>query len=144
MVKRNVLSLLLFLCMTFAIGAQDGDNKNSDVAGTRPSATRRNPQTQANTDFGKLTFFIINETGFTIKAIYICKSNAAGQVIWGENILASPIYKGESFTVNLDNYDFASTYNIRLMDADGDYYSKFNLNLKPRGTIKIEIADFEL
>jgi len=92
-------------------------------------------------DSENFTFVIFNNTGFTVRNIFIYQ---AGGKNWGANILGNPLYSGQSVTVSLNRPPGAgSLYDIRMVDIDGDSYIKYGQELSEHGKISIGIGDFE-
>lgn len=140
--KKNIV-LLLLIGVAFAAKGQESDtrllNLLDNVLGTTSGAGKTPSTAKQNTD--SPTFSIINNTGFTIKNIFICQTNTEN---WGDNILNNPLYNGQSAIVML-NQPLAEVdrYNIRMVDIDGDQYSKYNVRIGEYSTIKMGISDFE-
>ena len=140
MSKKTILLAVLIFGVIGAASSQD--------AGWRPdrqdegsSQQGRSLNAFAASDAEKPAIVVIvNETGFTIRNIYICKADNED---WGNNNLANALYNKESVNITLDQPDRESLYNVRLVDADGDFYTKYNVKIRERTTIKVGISDFE-
>jgi len=132
MVKFRFLFTVLFFAAVFAVFPQDGSERSD------PSNRRRPGPPSA--DSGKLSFSVLNETGFPVRAVFVCKSDNED---WGENILASPLLDKERVSVSIDFFERGITYNIRVQDVDGDFYSKYNVGLRERSVVKMEMTDLE-
>ena len=132
------LVLLLLLGVACTVSAQDDNgrllNMVDGILSTAEERLTRNP----TGDFP--TFTIINNTGFTIRTIYVCRS---GSESWGSNVLNFPLYNGQNVSINMSQPLDGSTFNIRLIDVDGDLYSKYDVALKSRSVIRMGISDFE-
>ena len=132
MTKTRFLFIVMSFMVVFAAFSQDRDR------GDRIDARR--PLSSSADAASKISFSIMNETGFTVKSVYVCKQDEQG---WGENVLANLLSSQERAVVSVENYDPNALYCIRIQDIDGDYYSKANIKLRDRGTIKMEINDLE-
>jgi hypothetical protein len=88
------------------------------------------------------SFYILNNTGFTIKSIYVCQANTED---WGPNIFTGTyLYNGHSVLVTPDQPPGGITScNIRLVDVDGDRYSKYGVEIVEHSTVRIDIGDFD-
>ena len=92
-------------------------------------------------DSAPRSFTILNETGFAMKEIYVRKANSQN---WGESIITQPLYSGQSVAVRLGaSFDPQSRYSIRMVDIAGDAYSKNNIKIRERSTVRMAIGDFE-
>ena len=130
MVKnKTFFLLLLFFFAVFGVFAQNGSD--------RPERTRRPSISETQ---GRISFSILNETGFAVRSIFIKK---ADNNEWGESILPHLLYNRENFTVSLENFESDILYDVRVQDIDGDFYTKYNIRLRERSTVRMEISDFE-
>ncbi|MCL2138246.1 MAG: hypothetical protein FWH41_01815 [Treponema sp.] len=138
MLKKIFWTTLLFATVVYGITAQDGlvnmvDGIINSVEGLQSSA--------AGTEGESLVFRVVNDTGFTVKNVFVCK---AGEKNWGKNYLTNNLSKGQHITINLGvPPDDAALYNVRIIDVDGDAYTKYNLEIKRRDRISIGIGDME-
>ena len=138
LLKRISLVVIIGFGVMYAAGAQDGPNRQDP--GKTPSAP-------ANADSEKISFSIQNDTGFTIKNIFVCRVDSSD---WGNNVLVNPLYKQglynkHSALITIEKPKDSNTlYNIRLVDKDGDSYAKYNQKLSENITIKVGISDFSM
>lgn len=86
---------------------------------------------------------IVNETGYPIYFLYI--SNIASDS-WGTDRLGADIISnGRSATVNLPYpLDVAKSYDIRVVDSDGDSYTKWNVLVQANSRIVFKMSDFDV
>jgi hypothetical protein len=113
-----------------------------DVLNAAVEAGKDTPPAPRQPAAKRPSFYILNNTGFTVKSIYVCRTDTAD---WGPDIFTGPyLYNGRSVLVTPDErFDGAENYNIRLVDVDGDFYSKYNVKISDRDTLRISIDDFE-
>jgi len=131
MVKNRIFFLILLLFPVFAAFAQDAD---------RADAANRRRGIQPSGDPGRISFSVMNEVGYTLKSVFVCK---AGDKEWGENMLSNPLYPKVRVTVSIEGFDKDSLYNIRVQDDGGDFYSKYDFSLRERITVRMVIDDLE-
>ena len=87
-----------------------------------------------------ITLPIINDTGYTVKSIFICKD---GESDWGENLLPAILPKGRPIIVTLEVAAGKQLYNIRMIDIEGDKYTRKNIDIKRRNRVTIREEDVE-
>jgi hypothetical protein len=144
---RRTLCLFFLILIPFLAFSQDNSNRIlnflDDVlsaaveAGKEASATASSPQLSEGPSF----FYILNNTGFTVRGIYVCQADTEN---WGSNLFNGYLYNGQSTMVPLKQpLAEENHYNIRLVDADGDRYSRYNVELTEHGTVRISISDFD-
>jgi hypothetical protein len=141
--KKSVLALLLLAGVSMAALPQDSaarllnlldDMLSAAVESGRTSAPAQSPSQNPS-------FSLQNNTGFTIKNIFVCR---AGDENWGENILGGFLYHGQSTSVSLVTpLEEGNGYNIRVVDVDGDHYSKYNVKIGDFSTVSMSISDFD-
>jgi hypothetical protein len=130
--------LLLLLAALAAVPQDDGGNLWNRIDGLLNTAEERLTPAAGSTIS---SFTIRNTTGFVARSIFIRK---AGETNWGNNILQQPLYNGQNISVRFDQtFDQSALYSVRMVDIDGDSYTKHNLNIRERSRVVIEIADFE-
>jgi len=72
------------------------------------------------------TLRVINNTGYTIYYLYVSPAGSSG---WGEDMLGSNVLSsGNDFRVNVQD---GASYDVRLVDEDGDSYTR--MNMRPSG-----------
>lgn len=89
------------------------------------------------TSSGTMTLTIINELeGYTIFFIYV---SPTGMDTWGMDRLGSGnvLSPGEEGTLELSK----GTYDIKIVDEDGDTYIKMNLDLKKDYTWRVKLSE---
>ena len=140
MLKKSTLGLLLFAAVTvFAIAQSDqfwlnmADGIVSTLEGI-PSNSDRNEESVT------VTLPIINDTGYTVKSIFICKD---GESDWGENFLSAMLPMGRAATITIDVPAGKQLYSIRMIDIEGDKYTQKNIDIKRRNRVKIGVGDLE-
>jgi hypothetical protein len=144
MIKKAFL-LCLLLTGLVPVFSQDEGSRLLDILdtalnaaeGSIPSASPAPAQGGGENP----AFNILNKTGFTIKAIFI---SAAGEDSGEKNVFNGNLYNGQSTRILLElPRSKANRYNIRLVDADGDRYSKHDVDISSPVVIVISISDFE-
>ena len=86
---------------------------------------------------------IVNKTGYTIYFLYISRTDADG---WEKDVLGESgiILDDDSFNLRLPYpISVANRYDIRLVDKDGDTYTKWNVLIKPNTEIIFAIDDID-
>lgn len=86
---------------------------------------------------GTVTLTIINDLGsYTILFVYVSPS---GSNSWGNDRLGglTTLDPGESGTVELPK----GTYDIKIVDEDGDEYIRWNLTLNDDYTWRVRLSD---
>jgi len=74
---------------------------------------------------GDGVFLITNETGFTLKDLYVSTVDSEE---WGKDLLkGNPLLNGETLTIPLIQLESA-IINIRGKDDEGDTYTVYNIN----------------
>jgi hypothetical protein len=85
-------------------------------------------------------FYLLNKTGFTIREVYIRRT---GENEWGTNLIQAACYKGQTVFVSFTlSPDAGEQYSIRVVDVDGDYYSKYDLTIDMFATVEMSISDY--
>ena len=140
-VKKKSITLLLLLVFVFSAGSQEDVGRLLNIVdGILNTAEEKLSSPSGSQDMESLSFIIVNNTGFTIRSIFVCKVNESN---WGSNVLFNPLYNGQNVSINLEVLDSTARYNIRLIDVDGDSYSKYNIALNTRSRVRVGIDDFE-
>jgi hypothetical protein len=85
-------------------------------------------------------FYVLNNTGFTIRSVYLAPVETGK---WGPAVFTGYIYNGQNVRINLVPPLETGLYHIRLVDIDGDRYSKFELEIKDFETVEITIGEFD-
>ena len=86
---------------------------------------------------GTITLTIVNDLGlYTIHYVYVSSS---GSNSWGSDRLGAVnvLDPGESVTLELPT----GTYDIKIVDEDGDEYFRWNLELKSDYTWRVRLSD---
>ena len=136
--------LFLFLNAAFVLYSQDEASRLIELLSTTLNAAaeagRASPANSSNPE--NPGFTVLNKTGFTVRNIFVC---LAGVKEWGADIFSGGrLYSGESARITLNApLSTANRYNIRLVDEDGDCYSKYNVEITEFAVIVITISDFE-
>jgi len=87
---------------------------------------------------------IVNNTGYTVNYVSISETTSD---MWGQNKLKSDerINDGQSVSLPLPNpINRVDKYDIRLLDSDGDEYTKYNLTVSNNSRIVFTEADLNL
>jgi len=87
---------------------------------------------------GKPSVTIVNDTGFTIYNVYVSHTSSEG---WEEDVLGKNILEdGDEFHVSLPS---GGRWDIRLVDEDGDTYTKYEIKANSRTVFTIEDLDVD-
>lgn len=82
---------------------------------------------RAATEADSQDFTLYNQTGLTIKALYVSPHNSDD---WQEDVLGrDTLGDGEDTTVTFDRAEKAALWDIKLIDEDGREHTQYNLNL---------------
>jgi hypothetical protein len=131
---------LLFLCISavvFVFSQDEAGRSRSLLDRVLNTASELGRSSLSNS--GNSTFNILNRTGFTVKSISVSRTGSGDAVFFDGNL-----YHGESFRISLKMFSGeANSYNIRLLDEDGAYYSKQNVEITEFSVIEILITDLE-
>ncbi|MDR2478667.1 MAG: hypothetical protein LBD48_05065 [Treponema sp.] len=144
MMRRKLFIFLLIFGGCFAAFPQDTANRLlnllDEVISAATESGRVTPVPSPSNQ-ERPSFSLYNNTSFTVKSVYICPS---GSDDWGVNILSTLLYDGLSIVVTLDvPLSGAGVYNIRMVDVDGDYYTKYEVKIGESSVVKMTISDFE-
>ena len=139
MKKIKIVFLMLLFLTVITASSQEGQGERRRGEGRGEGRGRSVSPSNAEAP-DKISIWIINETGFIVKAAFVRKANENS---WGDNLLDDLLHKGERAAVSIDSFDRDSTYNIRVQDEEGDFYTKYDVKLRERGTVRMEIGDFE-
>ena len=84
---------------------------------------------------------IINNTGYTIFGMFVFELESESI---GQNRISSHLLNRQSVTVELPRYLGRTTqYHIVLIDTDGDFYTKANVNVRTNKVIEFTIRDID-
>jgi len=98
---------------------------------------------QGNATDNRPTITIVNRTGYTIWYVYVSSSTSNN---WGDDILYSDqvLTNGQSINVILGQpLNVTNRYDIRIIDLDGDSYTKWNVLVSNNATITFTFDDFD-
>jgi len=115
----------LLLVMGFSMYSFSGCASFGDLAAGNPSIT------------------IENNTGYTIYYVYISETTSDS---WGQDRLRSDqiISNGQSVSIQLTTpLSRVNKYDIRLLDSDGDEYTKFNVTVSNNSRIVFTKDDLD-
>ncbi|MDR1588277.1 MAG: hypothetical protein LBS57_12540 [Treponema sp.] len=138
--------IVIFILVSLSVFPQDSNNRIldflDDVLNAAVEAGKEAPSAPQQPAANRPSFYILNNTGFTVKNIYVCPANSEN---WGANIFTGAyLYNGQSVHVMPDQFpDGTRSYNIRLVDVDGDRYSKYDVEISDHDTVRIGIDDFD-
>ena len=86
------------------------------------------------------TITIANRTGYAIWYVYVSPTSSDS---WGADLLGSEILSdGNSIRVPLPQ-NTNNQYDIRVVDSDGDSYTKMGINVNPNQTVEFTFSDFD-
>lgn len=88
------------------------------------------------------TVQIVNNTGYTVYNIYISQTASDD---WLDDVLGDKILSdGQYFTTRLQYpLDVTNHYDIKLVDEDGDTYTKWDVLITPDSRIEFTISDLD-
>ncbi|MDR2258626.1 MAG: hypothetical protein LBE14_05710 [Treponema sp.] len=87
------------------------------------------------------SFYLLNKTGFTVKEVYVTQSTSD---TWGAYVFQGHLYQGQTILITLDApLSAEDQYNIRLVDTDGDHYSKYNVSIAEYGIVEVGISEYD-
>jgi len=88
-------------------------------------------------------FTILNETGFTIYHIYVSPDYADD---WEEDLLGADevLLSGETFDVSFSGYGDHCVFDIKLVDDEGDSYSRWGVDLCSTSRVTFTLDDLDL
>ena len=141
--KKSAIAFVLLTGVSLAVLPQDNAarllNLLDDMLNAAVESGRTSAPAQSTAQIA--SFSLQNNTGFTIKNIYVCR---AGDENWGDNILASFLYHGQSTSISLvPPFEETNRYSIRVVDVDGDHYSKYDVKIGDFSVVSMSISDFD-
>jgi len=85
---------------------------------------------------------IVNKTGYTVYYIYVSPVTSDS---WGSDFLGNEVLvNGQTVNVKLPSaLSKVNRYDIQIVDADGDSYTKLNVLITPNSTIEFKISDLD-
>lgn len=88
------------------------------------------------------TISIVNSTGYTLEYIYVSQTASDN---WLEDVLGDKVLPDdESVTIKLPySLDVTNRYDIRLVDVDGDTYTRWDVLVKADSRIEFTLADLD-
>jgi S1-C subfamily serine protease len=115
----------------------------SDIDEGTQSAPSSTPPGTAAPSGGQASIRITNKTGYMIHYVQVSPSDST---TWGADRLGDDevLPNGQSISVRLSRpLNVMNTYDIRLIDSDGDTYSKMNVRLSQNQNIEFTIGDID-
>ena len=87
-------------------------------------------------------FTILNDTGYDVHYIFISPDYSDD---WEEDVLGDEeiLPAGESYDVTFSGYGDHCSFDIRLVDEDGDSYTKWGVDLCSTYTLYVSIDDLD-
>jgi hypothetical protein len=142
---KKTLCLFFLILIPVLVFSQDNPNRIlnflDDVLSAAVEAGKEASASASQVSESPSFFYVLNNTGFTIRGIYVCRADTDN---WGSSLFNGYLYNGQSTMVPLkQSLSEENHYNIRLVDADGDRYSKYNVEIAEHGTVRISISDFD-
>jgi hypothetical protein len=138
---------LVFFVMLVAVRVFPEDNANrllnllEDVLGAAVESGKPSPPQSPHPPSETPSFYLLNKTGFTVKEVYVTQTQSED---WGSNVFQGHLYNGQTVLITLRlPLSAADRYNIRLVDADGDHYSKYDVPITEYGTVEISISEYD-
>ncbi len=91
---------------------------------------------------GVQDFTIQNDTGFDIYYIYVSPDYADD---WEEDVLGEGeiLSAGDSYFISFTGYGDYCSFDVRLVDEDGDTYTKWGVDLCSTYTLSISLDDLD-
>ena len=88
------------------------------------------------------TITIVNKTGYTVRYIYVRQTASDS---WGGNVLGTPVLNTGYEVLVILPYplDVATHYDIKLVDSDGDSYTKVDVLVTQNSGIVFIIDDID-
>jgi len=85
---------------------------------------------------------IVNNTGYTIYYLYVSPTTSSS---WGNDMLGTQVLRsGNQISVTLPyQISTVSRYDIKVVDLDGDSYTKMNVSVSANSRIVFTMADFD-
>ena len=90
-----------------------------------------------------VTITIVNNTGYNVLYLYISPADSSS---WGSDVLGSSeiLRNNASRRVTLPPLDVTRRYDIKLVDRDGDSYTRWNVAITNNMNITFTISDIDL
>jgi hypothetical protein len=139
-VRKRLPVFILITCLVFPVFPDGETNRLLNILDDVLSAAAElgNPIPPPKPDTPG--FYLLNKTGFTVREVYIRPAHAAD---WGPGVFNGYLYKGQTALIP---FEFPPgdevRYHIRLVDVDGDFYSKYNIEIAEFSTIEMNISDY--
>jgi hypothetical protein len=138
--RKRLFPLVLAICFAFPVFPDEETNRIlnllDDVLSAAAELENPIPPPKPNTP----GFYLLNKTGFTLREVYIRLARAAD---WGPGVFNGYLYKGQTILVP---YEFlpgdSARYHIRVIDVDGDIYSKYDIEITEYSTVEMNISDY--
>ena len=120
------------------ISVQRADSSRAFILNKQNSSSN-----QPNTTDNRPLITIVNRTGYTIRSLFII-SSASTSNSFGSNVLSSQLTNGQSRGVRLSQpLNVVNRYDIRIVDTDGDTYTKWNVLVSNNATITFTFDDID-
>ena len=115
---------------------------NQNIEFTINDYDSRSPATTNNPNRNLPTVRITNKTGYTVFYVYISPASSSG---WEEDVMGDKVLLNErSVNVRLAKHlNEINRYDVRLIDSDGDTYTKWNVLITPNINIEFTIRDID-
>jgi hypothetical protein len=131
--------------MSLQVFPQDSTGRLLDLLGealnTAVESAKSSPAKPPDEASETPSFYLLNKTGFTVKEAYVTQAQSDD---WGPPAFQGYLYNGQTVLITLDTpLKAAEEYNIRLVDIDGDHYSKYNVPITEFGTVEITIGEYD-
>jgi hypothetical protein len=142
---QKKVCFLFLMAMSVPAFSQDNSSKLlnlledvlSAAVESGKTSTPQDPHQPSDTP----SFYLLNKTGFTVKEVYVTQAQSD---TWGANVFQGFLYSGQTVLITLRlPLSAADQYNIRLVDADGDHYSKYHVSITEYGMVEITINEYD-
>ena len=126
--------------LNFAVHRKHLQDLMNQMSGTPKRISTLVPQTSSSQNNPSIT--IVNNTGFTTFFLYISPSSSTS---WGVDQLGDGVLmNGNSATFRLPlPLSTTNRYDLRLIDSDGDTYTKMNVLVSANSRIVFTFDDFD-
>jgi hypothetical protein len=138
---------LIFLMANISLSGFPDDNPNrildflEDVLSAAAESGKSSPPQSPYQPSENPSFYLLNKTGFTVKEVYVSQTQSES---WGSNVFKGYLYNGQTALITLRlSLSEVDLYNIRLVDIDGDHYSKYNVQITEYVIVEISIGDYD-
>jgi hypothetical protein len=137
------IALSAALLFSACAGSPSSNSSSESRSSTPASSVSSAPERSAPSRPQLPSIQIRNNTGYTIYYVYISPGDSES---WGEDWLGDEVLSnGASVNITLNrSLSEVSVYDIRVKDAEGDTYTKWDVPLRANSRIEFTIKDFDV